>query len=50
MWNFFKGPKGPLRIKSVKELDPRFRPRWYKIEVGLWIFAFLTLIFFDRGF
>ena len=27
--------KRPTRIKSIKELDPSFRPRWYRLEVRL---------------
>ncbi|MCG7572873.1 hypothetical protein [Thalassovita mediterranea] len=32
--NIFR-KRTPLRVRSVKELDPKFKPRWVKIELGL---------------
>jgi hypothetical protein len=35
MRGFFERLRRPNRIKSLKELDPRFRPRWHKLEIRL---------------
>ncbi|MBU2943329.1 hypothetical protein Q4525_00605 [Shimia thalassica] len=35
MRRFFERTQIPNRIKTVTELDPRFRPRWYKLEIRL---------------
>ncbi|QFT74768.1 hypothetical protein FIU92_17160 [Ruegeria sp. THAF33] len=44
----FENPHRPTRIKSLKELDPSFKPRWFKICFGAVLscfpFAFLAVI------
>ncbi len=42
MWSFFKGPRGPFRIKSIRELDPKFQPRWSKLETKLIACGFIV--------
>lgn len=42
LW-FAKRPP-PLRIKSTKELDPGFRPRWVKLRVWMMLGAVVLLM------
>jgi hypothetical protein len=43
MLRHFVRVKRPTRIKSIKELDPSFKPRWHKLEVRL-VQAMLLLV------
>ena len=49
MVRHFVRVKRPIRIKSIKELDPSFKPRWHRLEVWLMQAIVLLVVLFIVG-
>ncbi|KXF89244.1 hypothetical protein [Phaeobacter inhibens] len=43
MFRFFERRHRPVRIKNLKELEPGFKPRWFRISFRLGVLAFLSM-------
>ena len=39
----YKWRTGPLKIKSLKELEPGFKPRWFRIEFRFVLIVFVSM-------
>ncbi|KIC24798.1 MULTISPECIES: hypothetical protein [unclassified Leisingera] len=43
MFRFFEQQHQPIKIKSLKELEPGFKPRWFRISFRLILMGFLSM-------